>query len=89
VIDGAWNVVNGTYSITENEGSNILTVEFVYSAFSQQGIMEITEGSPDMMQLEVVQTNPDIGATPRTAETGFGSDVNLGTLNIQKYVRVE
>jgi len=41
------------------------------------------------MRLEAVQTTPNIGATPRTVETGFGSDATLGTANIQKYIRIE
>ena len=44
---------------------------------------------PDTMYYEIVQTNPDIGAIPPTAEAGFGSSNGgaLGNLNIQKYIR--
>jgi len=59
----------------------------VYAAFSQEGIMQVIDASPDSIKLEVVQTLPDIGAVPRTPATGFGSDAALGTANIQKYVK--
>ncbi|KAA3663437.1 MAG: hypothetical protein DWQ10_00145 [Calditrichaeota bacterium] len=84
VKDGAWTSVEGVYTVTESESGDVHAVEFVYAAFSQAGIMQVTG---DNMQLEVVQTIPDIGATPRTPDTGFGSDAALGVLNIQKYVR--
>ncbi len=89
VTGGAWGTVEGTYVVTENDGSDILTVQFVYAAFEQEGIMEITAGTPDLMKLEVVQSLPNIGAVPRTAATGFGSDAALGTINIQNYKRIE
>ncbi|MCA9734451.1 MAG: hypothetical protein H6696_20075 [Deferribacteres bacterium] len=84
IAGGAWSSVEGVYTVTESSSGDVHTVEFVYAAFSQAGIMQVTG---DNMQLEVVQTVPDIGATPRTPATGFGSDAALGALNIQKYVR--
>ncbi|MCB9059718.1 MAG: hypothetical protein H6627_14225 [Calditrichae bacterium] len=89
VINSVWITTEGTYSITENEGSSILTVHFIYPAFEQKGIMEITDGSPDIMKLEAIQTQPDYGFVPRTVETGFGSDPLYGSTNIQIYKRVE
>jgi hypothetical protein len=64
------------------------SISINYTAFEQEGIIQVIEGSPDQMKLEAVQTVPDIGATPRTPESGFGSDAALGTSNIQQYVRV-
>jgi len=84
VSGGAWSTVEGVYTVTKSESGDVHAVEFVYAAFSQEGIMQVTD---DELKLEVVQTVPNIGATPRTPDTGFGSDVTLGTLNIQKYVR--
>ncbi|MCP4573982.1 MAG: hypothetical protein GY838_16605 [bacterium] len=85
VIDGAWTTTEGIYSITETEKSDVLAITLEYPAFSQEGIIQITAGSPDIMTLEAVQTLPDIGAVPRTPATGFGSDATLGTSNIQTY----
>ncbi len=86
---GAWATIEGTYSVTKSATGSVHAVQFVYAAFSQAGIMQVTEGTPDALKLEVVQTVPDIGAVPRTPETGFGSDAVLGTMNIQNYIRVE
>ena len=89
VKDGAWATAEGTYSVTKSASGDIHSVQFVYAAFSQAGIMQVTDGTPDTMKLEVVQTVPDIGAVPRTPESGFGSDPALATMNIQNYVRLE
>ena len=86
---GAWATVNGTYTVTESASGDVHAIELIYPAFEQAGIIEVTEGSPDQMRLEAVQTVPDIGAVPRTPETGFGSDSTLGDSNIQVYVREE
>ena len=85
VTDGAWSTVEGVYSITRTPGDDVHSISLVYSAFSQEGIVQVVAGSPVSMNLEVVQTVPDIGAVPRTPETGFGSDSALGTANIQVY----
>jgi hypothetical protein len=87
VAGGAWSTVEGVYTVTESASGDVHAVELVYSAVSQEGIIEVTEGSPDVLRLEAVQTVPDIGAVPRTPETGFGSDPTLGDANIQTYVR--
>ncbi len=86
VTDGAWTTVEGTYSVTKADAGDVHSISIVYPAFEQQGIIEVTDGDPVTMRLEVVQTNPDIGAVPRTPESGFGSDAGLGTSNIQTYV---
>lgn len=88
VAGGAWSTLNGVYSITESASGSVHSISINYTAFEQEGIIEVTEGNPDQLKLEAVQTIPDIGATPRTPETGFGSDATLGTANIQTYVRV-
>jgi len=84
---GAWTTTNGTYVVTESATGNVHAIELIYPAFSQEGIIDVTEGTPDVLRLEAVQTIPDIGAVPRTPETGFGSDATLGDANIQTYVR--
>jgi len=89
VKDGAWTTLTGTYAVTKAASGDIHSIEIVYTAYSQGGIIQVTKGSPDTMQLEVIQTVPAIPFTPRTPETGFGSDAALGILNIQKYVRIK
>lgn len=86
-----WTSQDGIYTVTENDGSDINTVhiEYVNPNFIQDGIMQVWAASPDSMYLEVVQTDPDIGATPVTYTAGFGSDAGLGVLNIQKYRKVD
>lgn len=84
---GAWSTITGTYAVTEAASGNVHSIELIYAAFSQEGIIEVTDGTPDVLRLEAVQTIPDIGAVPRTPETGFGSDATLGDANIQTYVR--
>lgn len=86
--DGAWSTIPGVYTITESATGNVHSIAINYTAFEQEGIIEVTEGTPDQMKLEAVQTVPDIGAVPRTPTSGFGSDAALGNLNIQQYVRV-
>ncbi len=86
VKDGAWTTLEGTYSVTKAASGSVHSISIIYPAFEQQGIIEVTGGTPDTLRLEVVQTNPDIGAVPRTPESGFGSDAGLGTTNIQTYV---
>jgi len=85
VIGGAWTDTEGTYSVTETGKSDVLAISLVYPAFEQEGIIQTTLGAPDVLQLEVVQTLPDIGAVPRTPTSGFGSDATLGDSNIQVY----
>ena len=87
IAGGAWSTVEGTYKITKSASGDVHTAEFFYSAFDQAGIIQIMAGTPKTMKLEVVQIRPDIGAVPRTPDSGFGSDVALGTLNIQNYVK--
>ncbi len=89
VKDGAWATLTGTYAVTKADKGDVHSIEIVYNAYSQGGIIQVTKGNPDTMQLEVIQTVPAIPFTPRTPETGFGSDVALGVLNIQKYVRIK
>jgi len=88
VTNGAWTTTEGTYTITKSATGTVHSAKFVYPAFEQEGIIEITAGTPSTMKLEVVQTVPNIGATPRTPATGFGSDPALGTANVQKYVKL-
>jgi hypothetical protein len=86
---GAWASQSGVYTVTESASSDIDAIAINYTAFEQEGIVQVWAAAPDSMWLEVVQTVPDIGATPRTPATGFGSDAALGVLNIQKYRRID
>lgn len=89
VADGAWGAVPGVYTVTESASGDVHSILLSYTgAFDQAGIVQIIEGSPDRMKLEAVQTVPDIGAVPRTPESGFGSDAGLGDLNIQWYSKI-
>ena len=88
VAGGTWTTINGVYVVTKSTTGTVHTIRFNYSAFEQEGIFQITEGTPDTFKLEAVQVLPDIGAVPRTPTTGFGSDATLGTYNIQNYVRI-
>ncbi len=86
VTDGAWTgEVNGTFEVTESEDMYIHSIHLIYPTYEQEGIIEIIDGG-NTMRLEVVQTVPDIGATPLTPDDGFGSDPNLGIMNIQTYI---
>jgi hypothetical protein len=89
IIDGAWSTLPGVYTVTEATSGDIHYININYTAFEQEGIIQVTAGNPDQMKLEAVQTVPDIGAVPRTADTGFGSDAALATANIQNYVRID
>lgn len=89
VKDGAWTTTEGIYKITESEDGDVHKVELSYDAFDQEGIIQFIDGNPMKMKLEAVQVRPNIGATPRTPETGFGSDATLGTANIQNYVKID
>ncbi len=88
ILDGAWTTFDGVYTITESSNSEIDAIAINYTAFEQEGIIQVWTASPDSMYLEAVQTVPDISAVPRTPESGFGSDPALGAFNIQKYRKV-
>ena len=87
--DGAWSTASGVYTVTKSATGDVHSISINYTAFEQQGIIQVIAGTPDQLKLEAVQTVPDIAAVPRTPETGFGSDPALGTYNIQTYVRVK
>lgn len=79
-----WSAFNGTFAVTESANSDIDAISIIYTNFSQEGIVKVVA---DSLWLEVVQTVPDIGATPATPADGFGANATLGTSNIQKYIR--
>ena len=87
---GTPTVLTGTYAQSESGVGaiwNITVNQTAPSALTSEGIFEVTG---DNMTYEIVQTQPDIGVAPPTAAGGFGSTGGgaFGTLNIQKYVRV-
>lgn len=89
----------GTYSQTKSTFDNIWDIELNQSTLNgapypvtTEGIFEVYAAAPDSMWYEVAQTNPAVaGVTPPTAEAGFGSTSGgaYGTMNVQKYLRIE
>ncbi len=85
---------SGTFVQTKPASGTIWNIKLLQSAptaVTSEGIFEITGTHPDfLLTYEVVQTEPNIGATPPTAEAGFGSSSGgaLGDMNIQKFVYV-
>ncbi|NLK48402.1 MAG: hypothetical protein GX296_06305 [Bacteroidales bacterium] len=83
----------GTFVQTKSGTGAIWTIKLNQStptAVTSDGIFEITKVGEDYtMKYEVVQTEPDIGATPPTASAGFGSSSGgaLGQTNVQKFVK--
>ncbi|HHT22936.1 MAG TPA: hypothetical protein GXZ87_06440 [Bacteroidales bacterium] len=83
----------GTFVQTKSGTGAIWTIKLnqsTPSAVTSEGIFEITKvGEGYTMKYEVVQTEPDIGATPPTASAGFGSSNGgaLGQNNVQKFVK--
>jgi len=80
----------GVYTQTKSSSGDIYTIEVNQSspaALVSEGIFEV---SGSTMRYEIVQTSPDIGATPPTAAAGFGSTNNggLGSVNIQVYQKI-
>lgn len=92
--EGVMTGYSGTYVQTKSSVGDIWTVEInqsTPSSGSSDGIFEIYSGVSEYdMKYEVVQTEPDIGATPPTPEAGFGSTSGgaFGDTNIQKYKRI-
>ncbi len=83
----------GTFVQTKSGTGIIWTIKLNQStptAVTSEGIFEINKvGQGFTMRYEVVQTEPNIGATPPTATAGFGSSNGgaLGQMNIQKFVK--
>lgn len=87
--------LKGTYTISKSNVGNIYNItlnQTTPTSLTSVGIYAIDiNQTPHFMQYEVVQTEPNIGAIPPTPEGGFGSTNGgaLGTINIQKYIRLE
>jgi hypothetical protein len=88
VANGAWTTLQGTYVVTESADGNIHHFAANYTAFEQEGIIDVTDGDPDVLRLEAVQTVPDIGAIPPTVAGGFGVDPIFGAGLVQTYKKV-
>lgn len=91
---GAKTTYTGTYT-QEKSGTgsiwNIVLNQSSPSAVTSEGIFEITTVTDGYtMKYEVAQTEPNISATPPTAEAGFGSTNGgaLSTWNIQTFVKI-
>jgi hypothetical protein len=90
---GASLTLTGTYSQEESGVDDIWNITVNQSApaaLTSEGMFEVDGNT---MTYEVVQTSPDIGATPPNPADGFGSSGSggqpLGALNIQTYQRIE
>lgn len=82
----AWTNQTATYVITESADGDIHQFAANYTAFEQEGIIEIID---NVLRLEAVQTVPDIGAVPATVASGFGADAVWGAQLIQTYKKVD
>ena len=81
----------GTFSQVKSSVGEIWDItlnQSTPSVLTAKGIFEITGNT---MNYEVVQTDPDIGATPPTPSAGFGSSNggSLGTANVQVFEEIE
>ena len=85
VANGAWTSLPGTYVVTESADGDIHGFAANYTAFEQEGIIEVID---EVLRLEAVQTVPDIGALVPTVAAGFGADPALLAFNIQTYRKV-
>lgn len=88
---GAKTVFSGTYVQKASKAPGIWDITLNQSApttVTSVGIFEIKQGSDKKftMKYEVVQTEPSLGATPPTAQAGFGSTA-LGNTNIQTFIK--
>lgn len=92
--DGAKTTYSGTYTQEKSGVGTIWNITLNQSSPTvvvSEGIFDIsTATNPYTMQYEVAQTTPSIGATPPTAENGFGSTSGgqLGTNNVQKFIKI-
>jgi len=89
---GTYEQSKSTYGNLWEISLNQATMNGAAYTVTSEGIFEVYAASPDSMYYEVAQTNPAIaGVTAPTAESGFGSTSGgaLGTMNIQKYIRIE
>jgi len=90
-IDGVgWTTWGGAWEATESETGTIHSVTIQYTqadpVHDESGIIQVVEGSPDVMTLEVYNTA--LGLDIPTPEDGFGGTA-LGDTWVQTYVRYE
>lgn len=88
---GTKSVMEGTYSQTMSGVGQIWTIKVQQTSpipLTLEGIFEIAGNT---MVYEVLQTIPNVGGTPPTAQLGFGSSISgaLGNTNVQTYRRIE
>lgn len=89
---GTMSTLEGSYVTTDGAGG-IMNITLQQSSPTQlvsTGIYQLdTSKDPAELRYEVVQTEPDIGVTPPTADGGFGStgEGAFGESNVQVYVR--
>lgn len=88
---GAKLTLSGVYTQEKSNVGDIYEIEVNQStpaALVSEGIFEVIGST---MRYEIVQTSPDIGATPPTPADGFGSTNGgaFGNLNVQVYQEVK
>lgn len=93
-MSGKMTVTSGTWTSMPSSVAgifNLLQNQTQPSAATAKGIYQIdATQSPPLLTLEGIQTSPSLGASPPTAEQGFGSTTVNGQKTsdwIQKYVR--
>jgi len=75
----------GTYSVTLSSSGSIHAVTTNYNdSLAQEGILEVVEGTPDVLKLELVPTGGTV--PPATPATGFGTTA-AAEGNVQRYER--
>ena len=91
---GKMSTSAGTWSSMPSDVAgiyNLVQTQTQPSSATAQGIYQVdATQSPPLLTLEGVQTMPSLGATPPTADGGFGSTVVNGMKTsdwVQKYVR--
>jgi len=73
--DGGWTTLAGVWTITEEETGIIHTISIDYTGLVQEGIVEVVEGTPDVMRLEIVALGYGLDV-PNPAD-GFGDGTNI------------
>lgn len=84
-VDGAnWPVAGRFVAVDGAPGTVVVSQSEPYEA-TAEGIWQVDAG---VLSWEIVQTIPDYGFTPPTAETGFGSSAGAGLAagaNLQRF----
>lgn len=85
------NRLSGTYTQSKSDISGIWTITLNQNlpvVAESQGIFKAENELPVKMLYETVQVMPNIGSTPPTPESGFGSSTIFGYLNTITFLRL-